>query len=737
MNRRREQRDEGGGGPGNGRRSRHENGSGTGRKSGATARTAGPDQVGGKSGTQGPGSGGSGPSRGSGSSGGPGHRPPLRASHKILLALFGVAFAVLLVLGLEGVLRLAGYGPDLSVFHKVKILGTEYWEFNRDVSLRYFPPEMAREPGFERFPVEKSPDTYRVISLGASSTIGDPFGAQSSYSAFLEKMLQDLHPDRKIEVINCGIVAISSTDVLDLLPEALKRQPDAVLIYTGHNEAYGADAVLSGLRATVSSRFAMKTRIALRNSRVGILLSRFTRRLRPRGGSPEKEFGMDLMQGKVLPHWSDLHGKMLEIYEGNLREMVERSRKAGVDVLLCTLASNLRDQSPFGSAHGPALSPEQETPWHSAFDEGRSQMATGLWDQARLSLGKAADLDSSYAEGRFRLARCLDQPHRDALQGIPGTEFQTQTGGGDSGSWDDRDEAWAQYTGARDEDTVHFRACSDENRIVRKVTAEMAGPDLVLIDLEKDLAAASPDGIPGDEIMTEHVHPYPRGHAFFAEEICRALAASTAGAKLGSWDFSRLDTTDHYLKRLGLSEVDEAAGLWVTVRYKMGKWPFTQAYENDLAIEKLEAKIAALTDSLDPITAGVFDEMQSGRFPLGYDYGYRHQAIAQRAQAAQKVDQAIREFALCQDYWGPTAELSTNMAQANLMKGDLAATDSLLTLAAALDPSFPRFRFVRGMLDRAQGRMPEARKEFEEYLRLEPTGVFANAARQFLMQSGR
>jgi len=44
--------------------------------------------------------------------------------------------------------------------------------------------------------------------------------------------------------------------------------------------------------------------------------------------------------------------------------------------------------------------------------------------------------------------------------------------------------------------------------------------------------------------------------------------------------------------------------------------------------------------------------------------------------------------------------------------------------------------FVRGMVRRMQGRGPEARSEFQTYLNLDPTGMFAQAARQFLRQMG-
>ncbi len=278
-------------------------------------------------------------------------RAPMTARDKIVLALFGIVFAFLMVFSFEGVLRLAHYGPDLSVFKQTTILGQKYWELNRDVSLRFFPQGMAKPPGFARFPAVKAPGTYRVFTLGESSTAGDPYGAEASFSAFLQAMLEDQHPGRTVEVVNCGIVAISSTDVLDMVPEILKHEPDAILIYAGHNEAYGADAVLSGVRGTVDTRWQMKGRIRVRNSKIGRLVQDLTHKAKASKGAAPQGFGMELMQGKVLPRESGLHARMLDIFRGNLEEMITRAGKKNVDVILCTLISNQRDQSPLGSQH--------------------------------------------------------------------------------------------------------------------------------------------------------------------------------------------------------------------------------------------------------------------------------------------------------------------------------------------------------------------------------------------------
>ena len=49
-----------------------------------------------------------------------------------------------------------------------------------------------------------------IFAIGASTLLGFPNPAQTSFPNFLQLMLEDANPGREIEVINCGITAINS-----------------------------------------------------------------------------------------------------------------------------------------------------------------------------------------------------------------------------------------------------------------------------------------------------------------------------------------------------------------------------------------------------------------------------------------------------------------------------------------------------------------------------------------------
>jgi tetratricopeptide (TPR) repeat protein len=338
-------------------------------------------------------------------------------------------------------------------------------------------------------------------------------------------------------------------------------------------------------------------------------------------------------------------------------------------------------------------------------------MAQGRWEEARAALAGAVAADSLHAETRFRLARCLDRLGRAP-------------------------EAAREYRAARDLDVVHFRACDDENAVVREAAAR-GGDGVLLVDVERRLAEVSPDGIPGREFLTEHVHPLISGHDAIGRWICAALAESPIGSKLGTWDLSRLRTYEAYRERLGLAPVDDAAGLLLTLKYKLSKWPFTRACENGEASALLRREIAALRAGFDAPTASVFADLEAGRFADGFDYGHRHQEIARRALSGGDAPLAVVEFARAARYFGPNAELVVNQAQATLMAGRFAPAESLLDAATSLDPRLARTLFVRGMLRASQGRSAEAKELFRQYLQRESTGVFAQAARQSIQRLDR
>jgi len=264
----------------------------------------------------------------------------------------------------------------------------------------------------------------------------------------LQQRLQRAYPDRNVEVINTGMAAVTSYVLLDFADEIIAQQPDAVVVYTGHNEYLGIGGVGSSL---VSARSPMLARgiATLRRLHLYRSLERAFASLSPAAdplAAREGTLMSRVAAERSIPLGSPLYQQGLTQFRGNLKRLLQRYRAAGVPVFIGTLASNERDQPPFASAP-----PE-------------------------------AGEDSALV--RFERARMLETSGDHATARI-------------------------EYLAASDRDELRFRAPQAFNQLIRE-TAEAAGATVV--DVQAAFAAASSNGIISAGLMLEHVHPNVDGY---------------------------------------------------------------------------------------------------------------------------------------------------------------------------------------------------------------------------------
>ena len=83
-----------------------------------------------------------------GSASAPGAEAPSTSGRKWVFRLVAlVIIPLILLVGIEAGLRLAGYGYDPGLFKKIKIGGGEFFVNNENFGLRFFPPQLTRGPG--------------------------------------------------------------------------------------------------------------------------------------------------------------------------------------------------------------------------------------------------------------------------------------------------------------------------------------------------------------------------------------------------------------------------------------------------------------------------------------------------------------------------------------------------------------------------------------------------------------
>lgn len=463
----------------------------------------------------------------------------LPRSRRLVFAGLMLAIPVLFFVLLEVGLRLAGYGNAYPLFTPVP--GAESWRIqNREVANRYF-SQQARVPTSigDAFLAEKVPGTYRVFVQGGSSAAGYPYYYGGSPSRMLQQRLQQTFPGRRIEVINTAMAAVNSYTLLDFAPEIIEQEPDAVLIYAGHNEFYGALGVGSA-ESLGQSRFIVRSYLTLQRFRtVQLLRSTLAGIAGSLGGRTSGEVpGATLMERMVgeqeIPLGSPVYHAGIQQYRLNLRAMLDAYTDAGVPVFVATVASNERDHPPFLSA--PASDPESWTRELNAVlpvlqDEGAEAALEGL--------DALAERDSLAADVHYLRGRALDQ-----LERFP--------------------EARDAFVTAKDRDRLRFRASEDINEVIRE---EANRPGAFVVEARQALSTASRGGVIDSELMLEHLHPNVDGYFILADAFYQAILQN------GGLGGAAPVPTGQARSEVLLTPVDSLFGAY-RVMQLMGSWPF-------------------------------------------------------------------------------------------------------------------------------------------------------------------
>lgn len=440
----------------------------------------------------------------------------------------------------EGGLRLGGFGHTYPLFVPVR-RAAGYVHANPQVIRRFMVNE-ADAPSLRIRPVpfrlKKTPQTLRLVVQGGSTAEGYPYGYPASPAGMLQQRLQHTFPERRVEVITTATAAVNTYTLLDYSNEILEHRPDAVVIYAGHNEYLGILGVGSTF-AVSRYRPLVLTFLWLRDVR---LLQLGRRGLAALQVAPEVPSRRTLMERVVdrdrIPYGSPLYRRGLEQYRTNLRALLRRYREAAIPVLIGTLVSNERDRPPFLSSQGPGVDAEA---WQRSFEAGRLALESGDPASALVELDGAVRSDDLHAKGHFWRGRALEELGRFS-------------------------EAREAYIAARDRDELRFRAPREINAILRRVAAE---EEAHVVEVEEAFHRRAKNGLVGNDLMLEHLHPNVAGYFVLADAFYEALRVHKL---LGPWGTPV--PRDVARREIPVTEVDRLFGEY-RIGYLTAGWPFT------------------------------------------------------------------------------------------------------------------------------------------------------------------
>lgn len=608
-----------------------------------------------------------------------------RAALGLALGLF--AATVLLAL-LEGILTLAGAGegalyddpfvgfaPGSPLFAERTLrtgggAGERVWA-TRPEKLQFF--------NEQSFPAEKAPGTYRIFTLGGSTTFGHPYDDAVSFAGWLRHYLPAADPSRRWEVVNAGGISYASYRIAELTKELVRYEPDLFVLYDGgHNEfleerTYSElihrGAAVKRLRMWLSGfRFAALLRQGLRGS--------------GDGGAPAGATTLEPEVAARLESWTgveayerdpELRRAVIEHFAFNLDRMAAIAGDAGAELAIVVPVSNVKDFSPFKSEHGAAIDAAAAARFAALLAAGRERLAAGDPRAALGPLGEAAALDPEHAEGRFRLGRAL-----------------LETG--------DFEGAARELLAAKELDVAPLRAIEPLIEETRRAAARHRLPlvDLQAI-LEEDSRRRFGHPILGDEYLLDHVHIDVERHSLVAERVIEVLAEAGELRPAPDWNEARrralydrkvaaIDREYNALRDLNVAKVLGWAG----------------------KLEEAEAPLLRAAEVLD--TAD-----------LHLNLGILYQRTGRPEQALAELERGV---ALDPDRPEGRFNLGVTLGRLGRLEEGVAE----LRRAVELRPGYPEAWYDLGVLLREQGDLDEAVDALRRALEIDPDAAAAHAA---------
>ncbi|UCD34816.1 MAG: tetratricopeptide repeat protein [Nitrospiraceae bacterium] len=603
-----------------------------------------------------------------------------------------ILLPVLFLIALEGILHVAGHGQRPGLFIPARLDGArhEYLMVNPQVAERFFPGDgFIPRPPHELFLRNKPRNGYRIFVMGGSTAAGWPYPNNVLFSRILRQRLADTFPDREFEIINTGMAAVNSYTLLDFMDEIIKQEPDAILIYAGHNEFYGA----FGAASTISFgrvRQVVKLALSLQRFRTVMLLRGLITAVRSWTGQGPGDNGRrhPTLMSQVIGQTSILLGSPLyeqgrRQFQDNLREILQKARDSGVPVVLSELVSNVRDHRPFAS-EGTAILP----PSGDVYEQARKLESENTMEEARLAYDRAKDLD-----------------------------------------------------------TMRFRASEDFNQVIHHMAGEFGVP---VVPMKEYFEAASPHRLIGNNLMLEHLHPNVDGHFLMSDAFFDTLHRHGFIEK--KWDPHIIRPASYYRDTWGITELDRALGK-IRVMNLMDHWPFKpesesrQAAKNyvptsqaevlaqqvffervsfkdahremagyfmsqgrhGLAVKEYEAILAA--DPLDLkschdaasffLDVGAFDAARPflERILKLSDSGFAYKWTGQLLLFSDKLHEGIPYLEKALQYLPGDPQLLFNLTRAYILTGQTDKAGRSFAALEQADPRFPDITRLKAMLD--------------------------------------
>ena len=313
--------------------------------------------------------------------------------NKLIFWIITLLTPFLIFVLLEMSFRLGGYNAESQKLFVDFPVNDHYLVANPNFVSRYFStfePQIALQP----FKKEKTDSTFRIFVLGGSSAQGFPFNFYYSFATQLEQKLILNTQDAHIEVINLGMTAVNSFVIRDISYRLQEYEPDAIIIYAGHNEYYGSFGVASTQNNVVNSVRTKRLILWLKN----FVLYQFIEDLISDDNDSDdaqRTFMARVVGESIIKYDSKMFDAGVSQFKENIEDIIREFQENNIPVFIGTVASNLKDQSP--------LSDSEEA--IQLYESAALSLQNEKVEEAKVYYEKAKDRD----EMRFRAPEKINE----------------------------------------------------------------------------------------------------------------------------------------------------------------------------------------------------------------------------------------------------------------------------------------------------------------------------------------
>ncbi len=241
-------------------------------------------------------------------------------------------------------------------------------------------------------PAVKPDGTFRIACLGGSTTFGTHCSSNdTTWPARLQERLRASRPDLRIEVVNAGVPGYTvSHSRINLEERVLALDPDLIVVYHAANDLSAIQKLYCSSRQVDNKRATALTRVAEWLSRHSLLYRKVAKNVNVQLAGRDTARRLDHLPEPAVAEFRSI-----------LSALVDDCRRAGIPVVLCTVATHFRADQP------PAVR--------------RRAAGTSLYYNRYLTVDALIDAFERFNSAIREVAVQAGAPCADVFSAVPGT----------------------------------------------------------------------------------------------------------------------------------------------------------------------------------------------------------------------------------------------------------------------------------------------------------------------------